>query len=226
VVLNSRNKVGVVSVIFGLALGVVGMVGAASSMLRDRPPSGPKVTICHRTNSETNPYNKITVSQSAVDGNGNSDHGNHTGPVWYPGAKAAGIRWGDIIPPIVGVTPGLNWPAGESTFNNGCKVAVGTTTTTLAVTTTTHAGATTTTVGATTTIVGVTPTSGAGATTTTAAQTTTTGPSGVLPESGPPPPSGELPRTGRDSSVQLMLGLLAVIVGTVLWSFRRKSATR
>lgn len=78
-----------------------------------------KVTICHATNSESNPYNRITVSRSAVDHGG---HRNHTGPVWYPGAKAAGVHWGDIIPPSDGVTE-LNWSEGQSTFNNNCELS-------------------------------------------------------------------------------------------------------
>lgn len=36
-----------------------------------------KVTICHRTNSDKNPYVLITVSAKAVDGEGNNDHTHH-----------------------------------------------------------------------------------------------------------------------------------------------------
>ena len=108
--------------VFGLALGVVGVAGAASSGDDWAPESGPTVVICHATNPETNPYNQIEVSQSAVDDRG---HANHTGPVWYPGAKAAEVRWGDVIPPIDGVTLGLNWPEGESTFViEGCELFI------------------------------------------------------------------------------------------------------
>lgn len=108
-----------VSVVVGVALGAVGFASASSPVLEDLSPVESKVTICHATNSETNPYNKIEVGQSSIDGSG---HGNHTGPLWYPGAKDADVRWGDIIPPIAGVTDGLNWSAGESTFDNDCTV--------------------------------------------------------------------------------------------------------
>ncbi|MBV9292061.1 MAG: hypothetical protein JO222_06390, partial [Frankiales bacterium] len=60
--------------------------------------NGDKVTICHRTNSNKNPYVQITVSVNAVDGKKKNDHSHHTGPVWDPTLKAQHIKWGDIIP--------------------------------------------------------------------------------------------------------------------------------
>ena len=98
------------------------------------------VTICHRTNSVTNPYVLITVDEASVDGDNGNDNGqgdhllDHLGPVWdanttYP-PPHNGDQWGDIIPPFYsdGSTltgyPSLNWDAaGQAIFDNGCQPA-------------------------------------------------------------------------------------------------------
>ena len=97
-----------------------------------------KVTICHRTNSVTNPYVIITVDEASVDGNAGNDNGKgdllleHLGPVFDfnnpPPPPHNGDQWGDIIPPFYsdGVTltgyPTLNWDAaGQAIFANGCN---------------------------------------------------------------------------------------------------------
>lgn len=87
------------------------------------PDKEKKVTICHRTNSNNNPYNEITVSPfSIVKNNG---HDSHNGPVWDPTLKDQGIKWGDIIPEFEysqGTYPGQNLDEGSDILANGCLV--------------------------------------------------------------------------------------------------------
>lgn len=104
-----------VVVLAAVALGI-GVAQAAP------PNNGPKVTICHRTASHTNPYVEITVDQSAIFNNGivPNGHGTHTGPV-FPNVGPDG-KWGDIIPAFDGY-PGQNLTAqGLAILNNGCKI--------------------------------------------------------------------------------------------------------
>lgn len=81
------------------------------------------VTICHRSSSASNPYQQITVDESAVNGQGNGDHyAEHTGPVFDAATMTNGSNWGDIIPPI-GNQPGLNWTSvGQQIYNNDCSL--------------------------------------------------------------------------------------------------------
>jgi hypothetical protein len=88
---------------------------------------GPKIRICHATDSHSNPYTNPEVDQDAVDGdlgndNGQGDHYlEHNGPVWYSGI--ADHSWGDVIPPIEGVHGGKNWTAeGQAFWNNSCNL--------------------------------------------------------------------------------------------------------
>ena len=52
---------------------LVGVVGAGSTA----DAAADKVTICHATSSEKNPYVLITVNRSSVDGEGKNDHTSH-----------------------------------------------------------------------------------------------------------------------------------------------------
>jgi len=82
-----------------------------------------KAEICHRDANANQPYGpkRIEVNYSAIDGDGESDHMGHTGPV-FPGVGEDG-KWGDIIPPVEGVTDGLNWTAeGQAIYNNNCQI--------------------------------------------------------------------------------------------------------
>jgi hypothetical protein len=100
----------------------------------------PNVTICHRTNSVTNPYVQETVDESSVDGDslndnpGQPDHLlEHTGPLFDstnpPPPPHNGDQWGDIIPPFdvngdprPDPTLTLNWPEGQAIFENDCNL--------------------------------------------------------------------------------------------------------
>ena len=84
-----------------------------------------KVTICHATDSASNPYDRIAVNVNAADGvSGNSgqeaDHYSHDGSIYYDGIDE---MWGDIIPAIEGVHDGLNLTArGTYILNHDCMV--------------------------------------------------------------------------------------------------------
>ena len=103
-----------------LTFGAVGSVSATA-------PTHHKITICHATSSETNPYTSPTVDiASAGYPDGSSGHAGHgRDGVWYPGAKADGFDWGDIIPPYDYGDfhyDGLNWTeAGQAIYRNDCN---------------------------------------------------------------------------------------------------------
>lgn len=136
-----------------LALAAFALLVAVPMAGATKPPDH-KITICHATDSNTNPYVVITVDVASTKFAG---HEGHDGPVWNPTLKAQHVKWGDVIPPTSNdgtrsVTP-KNWPEGAPILRNGCKIpGEGTTTTTApAQTTTTQPEATTTVPGETTT---------------------------------------------------------------------------
>lgn len=83
---------------------------------------GPQVTICHGTDSASNPYQKIDVDVDGLNG-----HGDHTGPLATSEEvantlKDAKTQWGDIIPPTTDLPSGLNWTAtGQAMLENDCN---------------------------------------------------------------------------------------------------------
>ena len=112
----------------GVALAVLGVVWVGDLGAQ---AASAKITICHRAHSTTNPYRRITISQSAVQ---NGRHGGHrlpsgsTNPAVFDSTFSYAPNnkyWGDIIP---GATNGgsayngtntvaLNWTAaGQAIF--------------------------------------------------------------------------------------------------------------
>ena len=122
------RKVGLMVATVGAAvsLGALSLASGTASATHQE-----KVTICHATSSDHNPYEEITVSASSIDELNNkvwNGHGDHTGPVW---SSTLHGDWGDIIPPF-GAFPGRNWTdAGKAILANGCEIPPPTTTTTV-----------------------------------------------------------------------------------------------
>jgi hypothetical protein len=137
------------------------------------------VRICHRTSSGTeltpldpqnpNPYNPQDHNESSLIRQG---HGNHEGPIWFPGIEGA---WGDIIEPFEQSdgtqNPGYNWPEGEVILNNDCEIPGPPPTTTSTTTSTTSTTSTTV------------PDSTTSTTSTTVADSTTSTTSTTVPDS-------------------------------------------
>ncbi|MFZ9930751.1 MAG: hypothetical protein ACO3GZ_08105 [Ilumatobacteraceae bacterium] len=139
---RQATKVAFAAVIVGSTLSVGQGASAVGNV------ASTKVTICHRTHSVTNPYRRITVSQSSIVGGANSKHGNESGEHndWsvsrFPGltqapavnvfspahtyTPASDKKWGDIVPnvdvsgnPIQGNFPGLNYTLEGLAIYNG-----------------------------------------------------------------------------------------------------------
>jgi LPXTG-motif cell wall-anchored protein len=158
------------------AMGIVFVVlGIASPGAHATPPNPEhKVTLCHRTDSYTNPYVRITVDVASVLHEG---HDSHDGPVFFPTIPKH-EKWGDIIPPFNfgprETYAGKNWTdTGMTVFNNDCVMPFAAPPPTSTPPPTSAPGGTTTTVGSgsTTTTPGESTT---GPTETTNPQATTT----------------------------------------------------
>ena len=97
----------------------VSAVGIGSVAVVNAKPAD-KVDICHATSNDKNPYVTNKVDPSSFYSSG---HDGHVGPIFDPTADPPQTSWGDIIPPIPDAEPpypGLNWPAGQATLENGC----------------------------------------------------------------------------------------------------------
>ena len=86
------------------------------------------MTLCHATDSYTNPYVSVTVDFNAVVLGG---HGGHDGPVFDP--QVQGRKWGDIIPAFDfgpgNQYPGMNLDAvGQAILASDCTLVPSTTT--------------------------------------------------------------------------------------------------
>lgn len=116
----------------------VGVIGGAALLLSficvsvaGAAPDSHKVTLCHATDSASNPYVAVTVDYHSVT---NGGHGNHDGPV-FSADLAQHAKWGDIIPAFDfgpdARYAGLNWTADtQAALDNGCVVGPTPTTTT------------------------------------------------------------------------------------------------
>ncbi|MGA1437853.1 MAG: hypothetical protein ACO35F_10290, partial [Ilumatobacteraceae bacterium] len=105
-------------------VGALLIVGAAVIFPRQVDSAAPnKVTICHRTNSASNPYRRITVNKNSVNNNG-GHRTQHVGDGPFdPSRHSQSVRgWGDIIPPsnVAGGQSGIsamNWTSiGEEIY--------------------------------------------------------------------------------------------------------------
>ena len=125
-----------------LALTMVGALIAlvlpiAPAGAADNNHAGGKITFCHRTNSATNPYVRITTDPASIVKRG---HDLHLGPIFDAATMVSGDDWGDIIPSFeysstatgTGSFPGLNWTAegeelclGDGGGGGGDEVPVG-----------------------------------------------------------------------------------------------------
>lgn len=171
-----------------------------------------KVTICHATSSQSNPYVLIRVDKSSINGVGRGDHYLEHGR--------------DIIPPLAGVHGGLNWnSAGITIYNNKCKPVTPSPTPTPTATETSTPEPTETSTpeptGTTTPTPTVEPT---------VTPTETTTPA-VTPTTVPTPDKTyavngvkQLANTGMDGGWLMIVGLCSIMLGIIVFlSFGSKS---
>src|SRR5258708_4744015 len=189
---------------FAIVLGLLGASVAGAT----QPDPGHTITLCHRTDSYSNPYvtESVDVASPLFVG-----HDGHDGPVFFA-AIPKGTQWGDIIPAF-DFGPGEQYAGknltteGLAILANDCIAPDAVTTTT---TTTTQPDETTTTTTTTTT-----PPEESTTTSTTVGGTNVTGTTSSVTQLGAPvpvdgptgqaaaPTTGILPRTGSPAVVLL-----------------------
>jgi LPXTG-motif cell wall-anchored protein len=229
---------------FAMLLAGLGVSTAGAT----QPNPEHQVTLCHRTDSYTNPYREITVDVASV--LNTEGHDSHDGRIFFPDIPKH-EQWGDIIPPF-DFGPGEQYAGqnygtdGQAILAAGCTVA-SVTATTAELTTTTEGSTestTTTTVGSSTTGAATTTTTDESTTTEPGQETTTSGntnvtvggvttgsstvpigglgtPGGVVPgaaDNG----SGDLPFTGSPVGMLLGVGLALIASGFGLVVRRRR----
>lgn len=118
---SSRRALRLTSVAVGASLLVL---GGSAARATPNPGGEHKVTLCHATDSDDNPYVAVTVDVASVRFAG---HAGHEGPVWTPD-HAKHAKWGDIVPSFDfgdGLSfPGMNLADGSGILGDSCAIIV------------------------------------------------------------------------------------------------------
>ncbi len=230
--IGAASFAGIGMIFAGLMAILLGMFGIAVAGATQGDPEH-TITLCHATDSYSNPYitESVDVASPLFQG-----HDGHNGPIFFA-AIPKGTKWGDIIPAFdfgedLKYT-GKNWTAeGQAIQANDCTApdAVTTTTTTEDTTTTTTTTTTTPPEATTTTTTTTPPPVSVGGTTTTptSAPVTIGGLGGtdppVTPAAAPATGSGTLPFTGSPAVFLLGVGGALIASGMGLIARRRRWA--
>jgi LPXTG-motif cell wall-anchored protein len=237
------RPVGIAVIVCGVMVVAIGVASPGAHATPPRPEH--KITLCHRTDSYTNPYVTITVDVASVLHHGHDGHG---GRVFFA-AIPKHEKWGDIIPPFNfgsgEIYGGKNWTSeGTVLFNQGCTTIATVTTTSVPTSTsssptsnptdTTLASSATsappnppppvpTTKASTTTAPGTVTTAGHDVSTSVIAATTSLANEGTVGSTSSPGQSGPLPRTGTNAFALILIGL--GLIGAGVGLTRRQRVT-